>query len=508
MHNKRLLIILAVLMVVILPIVTETSSAMSSREINGATLSTFDNNVNLQAGQSGYVNIDVYNSNSTTTVVGIETSAKGITVRPSVNEISVDSGKMSSFKIYIETDKLMNHGTYGFVLTVTVYDFGSANYEEGTLTFNVNITSVYSDGSGFNMIMGLFPPLPSPLDTVPVTVTITLVAWLAISILIYMMVMVVVHFVFSKEEVLKKTVNHGTGSLLVLAVMVYGVSNALSVAGASDALIASAKSITRILYILMAAGIVWNIYHSVLEMVFHRLEERKRLEGVDTSLIPLFRMLGTLVIWLVTISAVLSVLGFDLAAIITGMGVAGVAISLGAQSTLTQFFSGLNIVLNRPFKIGDMVMIGSDKNIYEVKKLSIMNTTFKNWANQEYCIMPNDTVASSRIVNVTGETIVYRMFLYFYSSYDADTELTKKLIMEEAYKNPNVVTDGSYSIPEVRVEDFDASAIKYRLAVYINDFRNNVKVTGQLNEAVYNALLDAGIGCPYDINDIYIFREE
>jgi len=227
---------------------------------------------------------------------------------------------------------------------------------------------------------------------------------------------------------------------------------------------------------------------------------------VDSSLIPLFLAIGKIIIIIATASIALSVFGMDLAAIITSLGVAGMAISLGAQNTLTQFFSGLNLMLTRPFKIGDMVSIGSDTNIYEVKKVGMMNTTFKNWANQEYCVMPNNVVVASKIVNVTGQSLAYWMCLYFYSSYDADVDLAKKIILETALKNPNVVQDGSYSYPFVRLNDFGASAIEYRLSMYISDFKDNVKVTGQLNEAIYAALEENGIGCPYDLWDVTVCR--
>ena len=506
--SSRWLVCIAVLLTLLcVPVVVGESSATASYTINGAVISTFDDHKDIPAGQTVTLSVDVYNGNTDTIVVGMELLPSKVDASLVTKEISVDSNKMGSFGIVITTDKLMNHGTYTLNLKMTVYDFETKTTDVGTIPFTISVSSVYSDGSGFNKILGIFPPLPAPLDGVEVTVTVTVIIWAVIAVVAVCLLKLAVYFIIKNDKDIAKTVNRGTGILMTVGIMVYGASNALNVAGASDVLIATTMGASKIIYILVGAGIGWNIYHSVIELVFHRLEELKRFDGVDTSLIPLFRMLGMLVIILVTGSAIMSVIGFDLAAIVMGMGVAGMAISLGAQNTLTQFFSGLNIMMTRPFKIGDMVSIGNDSNIYEVKKVGMMNTTFKNWANQEYCIMPNNTVVASKIVNVTGTTVAYRMYLYYYSSYDADVELAKKTIMDVANSNPNVITDGSYSKPEVRLEDFEASAIKYRLAVYITDFRDNVKVMGQLNEAVYNALLEAGIGCPYDINDIYVYRE-
>ncbi len=366
--SSRWLVCIAVLLTLLcVPIVTEESSATASYTINGAVISTFDDHKDIPAGQTVTLSVDVYNGNTDTIVVGMELLPSKVNASLVTKEISVDSNKMGSFGIVITTDKLMNHGTYTLNLEMTVYDFDTKTTDVGTIPFTISVSSVYSDGSGFNRIMGIFPPLPTPFDTVEVTVTVTVIIWAAIALVAVCILMVAVHLILRNDKDVAKTVNRGTGILMTVGIMVYGASNALNVAGASDVLIATTMGASKIIYILVGAGIGWNIYHSIIEVVFHRLEELKRFDGVDTSLIPLFRMLGMLVIILVTGSAIMSVIGFDLAAIVMGMGVAGMAISLGAQNTLTQFFSGLNIMITRPFKIGDMVSIGNDSNIYAVQ---------------------------------------------------------------------------------------------------------------------------------------------
>ncbi|MBQ7702649.1 MAG: mechanosensitive ion channel [Candidatus Methanomethylophilaceae archaeon] len=506
--QRRSLVIIAIMLVLLCtPLAVSDASGSSSYTINGAVISTFDDSVQIPAGKTKTLTVDVYNGNENTTVVGISLTSTDLNASLSTKELSLEKNKMGSFAISITTDKLMNHGHYSFEIKLTVYDFGTKTTESGTITFQVTVTSPYSDGSAYNRILGIFDPLPSPLDTVEITVVVTLILWFIIAVVAHLILMFVLYLLIKQNDEVKRNITRGTGILMFVGIMVTGISNALDVAGAGDFFIATTMGASKIIYRFIGAGIAWNLYHSAIEVLFHRLEDTNRLDGVDTSLIPLFRMLGMLVIIIITASSILSVLGFDLAAIITGVGVAGMAVSLGAQSTLTQFFSGLNLMITRPFKIGDMVSIGDDKNIYEVKKIGMMNSTFKNWANQEYCVMPNDTVASSRIVNVTGVTMAYKMYLYYFTSYDADVDLAKKVIMDEALKNPNVVTDGSYSAPEVRLEDFDPSAIKYRLSIYIHNFRDNVKVTGQLNQAIYDALLKEGIDCPYDMNDVHIFRQ-
>lgn len=501
--------VLAIIFVMLLiPLSASSSEAVATITVNGATVSSFDDNIEIRAGTEASITITVHNENSDYASVLLLVKSKGLDVSLPVKEAVIKSGSMQQFYINIETSRMAEHGDYSIRLTAKVYSFADDTSATGEMDIAVKVNSAYSDGSGYNKIMCIFPPLPAPFDSVPVTIAVTLLIWFAISVAAFFFFGFIIKIIFreAKEDIphIKKI----SGSMIILAIMVHAASDTLVIMGASDFLIATAKNALSIVYILIGAVIVWNLYNSGITVFFHRMEAKNDLEGLDTSLIPLFRMLGKLVIIITAASAILSIMGFDLTAILTGAGIVTLAVSLGAQNTLIQFFGGVSILLTRPFKTGDMVSIGTDATVYEVKKIGMMNTVFKNWANHEYLIMPNNTVSTSKITNVTGKTMAYRILLYYYSSYDTDTDLARQVILETALKNPHVIQDGSYSYPFVRLESFDASSIKYRLAVYITDFRDNVKVTGQLNEAVYNALLDKGIECPFDIYDVFPVKQQ
>lgn len=323
----------------------------------------------------------------------------------------------------------------------------------------------------------------------------------------FFLLRVIVFSIFKRDKDVAKEISNKTGITIVISIIFYGMSNAAMVYGADEMLIAILQYIASFIYIPLVAYIVWNVYTNVIKIVFHRMEEQDRVAGADSSLIPLFNMLGKIIITIVAASALLSTMGFDLVAIITGAGIAGMAISLGAQNTLTEFFSGLNLLTTRPFKRGDMVTIG-DKDIYQVEKVGMLNSRFKNWISMECIIMPNSKVVDSTIVNITGKTMAYRMTLYYTVAYDSDIELTKKIILDTAYNHPQVIVDGSYSRPNVRLEEFEDSAIKFSLAVFITDFRDYITVMDELNEDVYRNLCKANIEIPFNKLDVYIRSDD
>ena len=401
-------------------------------------------------------------------------------------------------------DKLSKHGTYNVTLTITVVKMDpSLTTGETTLPLTVTVKSSYSSDGTYNKILGIFDPLDEPLGTPLTTAAMTMGIWVALSVLAYIVLRVVAFATFKSDKEAAREISSKTGAMVVIAIILYGISNSLMVYGADERVIAFFQNLSSFVYIPIIAYMVWNIYANVIKNLFHRLEEQDKVAGADTSLIPLFRMIGKIVIAVVAISAILKTMDFDLIAIITGAGIAGMAVSLGAQNTLTEFFSGLNLLSTRPFKRGDMVMIGG-KDIYQVEKVGLLNSRFKDWKSLEYIIIPNSTVVGSTIINITSKTMAYRMTLDYTVSYDSDVELTKKILVDTAYNHPQVIVDGSQSKPSARLIAFDDSAIRFSLVVFITDFRDYITVTDELNEDVYRNLCKAGIEIPFNKLDVYI----
>jgi len=227
------IILMVTLSLCIIPAISDDSSAVSSVTVKNATISSFDNNIDIKAGQTLTVTVDVYNGGADTIVAGIKITSPSVSVTSDKSEITVDKNKVSTFTLTISTDRLMDHGSYQFTADFTVYAFEDSGYDTGALNFAVTVSSQFSDGSGYNRIMGVFDPLPAPFDSVAATVIITLLLWSLISIFAVLLLMAVVHFVFRSDKGIRSSVDKGTGSMLAIAIMIHGISNSLAVAGGS-----------------------------------------------------------------------------------------------------------------------------------------------------------------------------------------------------------------------------------------------------------------------------------
>lgn len=514
MHSKRLVMMLAIISVMVLtvPFLTDDAEASNSKTTtNGVVISVIDDNLSLSAGGNTSTTISFRNSNAYYVSVFIScTNNSDGAFQSSIDQkgLNIKGNDMQTITLSLNADRLSRHGDYTVDITATVISYGTTTEEATeTLTINVIVTSSYASDGVYNKILGFIDPLGPPLDTPTATAAITLAIWIGAAFFTYILFRIFVYFIIKRDKDAAKEISTKTGAMLVISIVFYGLSNSSMVYGADEVVIAMFQNIASFIYIPIVAYIVWNIYTNTIKIIFHRMEEQDKVAGADSSLIPLFNLLGKIMIAIVAASALLGTMGFDLMAIITGAGIAGMAISLGAQNTLTEFFSGMNLLVTRPFKRGDMITIGGT-DIYQVEKVGMLNSRFKNWISMEYIIVPNSDVVASTIVNITGQTMAYRMTLYFTVSYDSDVELTKKILIDTAYNHPQVIVDGSYSKPIARLEEFEDSAIKFSLAVFITDFRDYITVRDELNEDVYRNLCKANIEIPFNKLDVYIKSED
>lgn len=517
MHSKFTALTAAAILLAlcIVPLISDDAESSSYYSCEGLTITSFEDTITVNAGEKKTVSMTFRDDSAgdvSVRLVYLKNPGDRVNMSFSTSDFTLvggsGSGSIKQVAITFDSDNKTAHGTAAEYIKVYVYNYGTSASGEVTIPLTIDLRSSYSSDSSYNRIMGFIPnSLPAPFDTAICAALITGAIWAIIAAAAFGLVYIVTKKIFIHDDKERRDVLKKTGSLIVIAILITGLAESLKVAGCSEDIISLMSAVYEFIYIFIFAYIAWNVYMALVSTLFHTLERNDKIEDADSSLIPLFNMIGGIIIGVSTLAAILGVLGFNLAAILTGAGIVSVAISLGAQNTLSEFFSGLTLLITRPFRPGDMIKIGSGTDVYEVVKVGLMNSRFKNWANLEYVVMPNTAVSSSAITNITAKTQAYRIFLYFDVSYDAKTDDVRRVLISTAEKHPQVITDGSYSKPDVRVTAYNDSSVQYRLAVYITDFRDNVTVSDELYAEGYANIEKNGMEIPYDKYDIYLIRE-
>ena len=147
-----------------------------------------------------------------------------------------------------------------------------------------------------------------------------------------------------------------------------------------------------------------------------------------------------MVTWGVVIMAfatALQELGFDLTVLLGAAGVLTVAVGFASQTSASNVISGLFLIGERPFSVGDSVMIGGTEG--EVLSIDLLSTKIRTWDNR-YVRVPNETVMKAEITNMSRFAI-RRLDLFFSVGHHADLPTVKRLLLGVAAANPNVLDE-------------------------------------------------------------------
>ncbi len=215
------------------------------------------------------------------------------------------------------------------------------------------------------------------------------------------------------------------------------------------------KTITFISILLIAwfiAAIVKRMVRGLFKRTNPNMSELAKnfLIGVSSKLIML---IGFLI--------ALSNLGIQIGPILAGLGIMGFIIGFAFQETLSNFASGLMILIYRPYDVGDKIRISGLEG--KVNKMNLVSTTIFTSANHHLTI-PNNKIWKDIIHNITSQPLV-RMDLFFTAPFNAASDTVLALIRDEVESNPIVIKDKPKN---VHIQELEEDGVKYIARFWIN----------------------------------------
>ena len=182
-------------------------------------------------------------------------------------------------------------------------------------------------------------------------------------------------------------------------------------------------------------------------------------EGIKHSLISGFSFTGFI------ISAILAIvaMGVDLSNLAVIAGALSVGIGFGLQDVIKNLVSGIILLFERPFKVGDWVLIGGEEG--KIKQINIRSTEVETF-NKASVIIPNATLISSSLTNLTHGNNWQRQTIAVGVSYDSDAEQVTKLLLECARSCKKVM---KVPAPYVLFKNFGESSLDFELRIYVSD---------------------------------------
>ncbi|MGO4619920.1 mechanosensitive ion channel family protein [Ensifer sp. 2YAB10] len=194
----------------------------------------------------------------------------------------------------------------------------------------------------------------------------------------------------------------------------------------------------------------------------------------------------------------LSATGIDLTALTVFSGAVGVGIGFGLQKVVSNFISGIIILLDKSIKPGDTITLGDTFGF--VRDLRSRFVSFITRDGKEYLI-PNEDFISQQVVNWSFSSDFVRIEVSFGTSYDSDPHEVARIAIAAAKSIPRVAS--GHAEPVCWMTGFGASSLDFKLRFWISDPSNGLtNIRGQVLMALWDAFKAAGISIPFPHREI------
>ncbi len=236
-------------------------------------------------------------------------------------------------------------------------------------------------------------------------------------------------------------------------------------------------------------------------MLLQRMSRRKNTALlIRSQTLPLFTNLAAVVIVALGVYFIFQAWHIDMTAWLASAGIIGIAVGFAAKDTLANLFSGVFIMADSPYKLGDYVVI-DDTVRGKITHMGIRSTRLLTRDDVEVTI-PNSLMGNSKVVNESGGPHEkYRIRISVDVAYGTDLDQVVELLEGIATAEPEVCDAPE---PRVRYRAFAASGVNLELLAWVAEPELRGKVVHLLIMAIYKGLRQAGIEIPYSKQELFI----
>ena len=257
------------------------------------------------------------------------------------------------------------------------------------------------------------------------------------------------------------------------------------------------RDISFLLYLATSFFVTWKLVGFALNHLQDRLSQRIDPNQVNT----LMQLVGWVVKFFVVfiyITILLEFFGISITAVTAVLGLGGLALSLAAQDTIADFISGIIILIDQPFRVGDRIQVDKVDTWGDVVEIGMRSTKILTRDNR-LVIIPNSTIGSSAVVNYTFPDSRYRVQIELGIGYGQDIDEIRRVIVEAVEKVDNVLEDKPV---DALFLEFGETTMTFRVRWWIDSYVDTRRMFDKVNQVLYTALEGAGIEMPFTTYDV------
>lgn len=252
-------------------------------------------------------------------------------------------------------------------------------------------------------------------------------------------------------------------------------------------------------YVILIVGIYYIVkgLQIIIDYGFKRIAEKR--QETSPGVIELLRRISKIILWGLAVIIFLQNLGYDITALVAGLGIGGLAIAFALQNILADIFASFSIYFDKPFEIGDFIIIGNDMGT--VKKVGIKTTRIQTLQGEEL-VVSNKELTSTRVHNYK-KMEKRRIVFNFGVIYETKTEKLKKipLIVKEVIDKIDLA-----ELDRVHFNKFGDFSLNYEVVYYLNssEYNDYMDTQQSINLSIKEHFEKEGIEFAYPTQTVFV----
>ncbi len=257
------------------------------------------------------------------------------------------------------------------------------------------------------------------------------------------------------------------------------------------------SNIVNSLFVLIIMVMILRI---IANFSTHWLKEwaSKTESTADDRLIPLVAKILKVVTIILGIFFIFDTWNINLSPLLATVGVAGIAIGFAVRDSLANILGGIQLVLDKTFKVGDKVELESGE-MGVILDIGIRSTKLKTY-DSEVIYIPNGSLANTKIKNFTVPDLTVRVNVNFGVEYGSDPEKVRSVVLDAVKKIDTVIERPA---PVVQFLNMADSSLDFVARVWVQNYTNAYSTKLKVTDEIYNALNKANIGIPFPTHTVF-----
>ncbi|MGV8168619.1 MAG: mechanosensitive ion channel family protein [Candidatus Nanoarchaeia archaeon] len=260
----------------------------------------------------------------------------------------------------------------------------------------------------------------------------------------------------------------------------------------------------NISFILLAINISWiviNLVDAFIREYFQRIAEKTKSD-LDDQLLPVIRTVVKIIIVVIAIISILDNMGFDIASLLAGLGIGGLAFALAAQDTLKNFFGGVAVFTDKPFKVGDRIKLDDTRDGF-VREIGVRSTKIETF-DGTFIIVPNGMISNSILENISREKSRRVKMILGLEYGTSDKKLVRAVDIVKDVIKKHKLTDHNPDNITVTFDKFGDSSLDILVIYFITDIPKTASIKHDINSEIKKRFEKEKINFAFPSRTVYL----